>query len=34
MVDLKDITRAISYYDRIQPAVARGIIENSLGSLY
>lgn len=33
MVDLKDITRAISYYDRIQAGIARGIIENSLTSL-
>ena len=33
-VDIKDITRAISYYDRIQPAIAKGIIENSIGSLH
>jgi hypothetical protein len=33
MVDLKDITRAITYYDRIQPEIAKGIIENSLSSL-
>ena len=29
MVDLKDITRAISYYDRIQPAIAKSIVGNS-----
>ncbi len=34
MVDLKDITRAISYYDRIQPAIAKGIIGNSMGILH
>lgn len=33
MVDLKDITRAISYFDRIQPGIAKGILENSLSSL-
>ena len=33
MVDLKDITRAITYFDRIQPGIARGIMENSLTSL-
>jgi uncharacterized protein (DUF2336 family) len=33
MVDLKDITRAITYFDRIQMGVAKGIIENSLTSL-
>ncbi len=33
MVDLKEITRAITYYDRIQPDIAKGIIENSLTSL-
>lgn len=30
MVDMKDITRAINYYDRIKPDVARDIIGNSL----
>lgn len=34
MVDLKDITRAISYYDRIQPAIAKSIIGNSMGILH
>lgn len=29
MVDMKDITKAISYYDRIKPEVARDIIGNS-----
>ncbi|MGB4106932.1 MAG: DUF2336 domain-containing protein [Alphaproteobacteria bacterium] len=33
MVDLKDITRAIAYFDRIQSDVAKGILENSLNSL-
>ncbi len=32
MVDLKDITRAITYYERIQPGVAKGIIENSMAN--
>jgi hypothetical protein len=32
MVDLKDITRAITYFDRIQPGIAKGIMENSLSS--
>lgn len=30
MVDLKDMTRAINYYDRIEIDVARGIMKNSL----
>ncbi len=30
MVDLKDMTRAINYYNRIKPDVARGIMKNSL----
>ena len=30
MVDLNDMTKAINYYNRIKPDVARGIIENSL----
>lgn len=34
MVDLKDITRAISYYDRIQPAIAKSIVGNSMGILH
>ncbi len=31
MVDLQDMTKAINYYTRIKPDVARGIIENSMG---
>ncbi len=30
MVDLNDMTKAINYYNRIKPDVARGIIKNSL----
>lgn len=32
MVDMKDITRAINYYDRIKPDVARDIIGNTIKS--
>lgn len=31
MAELQDMTKAIGYYDRIAPDVARGIMKNSLG---
>lgn len=33
MVDLKDITRAITYYDRITPKIAKDIIQNTMTTL-
>lgn len=33
MVDVKDMNRAVQYYDRIKPGVARDIIKNSSGSI-
>lgn len=33
MVDMKDISRAITYYERIEPSIARDIIQNSRGIL-
>lgn len=33
MADLKDISRAITYFDKIHPEIAKGILQNSLGEL-